>query len=160
MAESVRSLQARGFRPGRNECPTCGGEKGILAKQCWACHYGLDAEGRAALKREQEEKRKRLEQGDVPYALCGGKPLSKAKRDTGHTCLRPAGWRTPHYGVGRCYFHGGMQQSHLIHGAKVLATIAMMDAEAAEAKKAERKKCRFKAELVADRKRRRTQKAR
>lgn len=40
--------------------------------------------------------------------LCGG-PL----RHRDGTCTRPAGWGTPHPGIGRCKLHGGSTPSHV-----------------------------------------------
>lgn len=39
---------------------------------------------------------------------CGAK-----KRDGSGTCHRPAGWGTPHPGIGRCKLHGGSTKSHV-----------------------------------------------
>lgn len=35
------------------------------------------------------------------------------KRQTDGTCQRPAGWGTPHTGIGRCKLHGGSTISHI-----------------------------------------------
>lgn len=40
-------------------------------------------------------------------------------------CLRPAGWGTPHVGIGRCKLHGGNTPSHIQSAEKVqLAVVA------------------------------------
>lgn len=39
---------------------------------------------------------------------CGG-----PKRQSEGTCTRPAGWGTPHPGIGRCKLHGGSTPSHV-----------------------------------------------
>lgn len=39
---------------------------------------------------------------------CGAK-----KRDGSGTCRRPAGWGTPHPGIGRCKLHGGSSPTHV-----------------------------------------------
>lgn len=38
------------------------------------------------------------------YPICG------SDKKNGGTCGHPAGYRTPHLGVGHCCFHGGLQQ--------------------------------------------------
>jgi hypothetical protein len=46
---------------------------------------------------------------DRRYRTCGA-----TKRDgTGEPCDRPAGWGTPHPGIGRCKLHGGNTVSHV-----------------------------------------------
>jgi hypothetical protein len=47
---------------------------------------------------------------------CGG-PL----RHRDGTCTRPAGWGTPHPGIGRCKLHGGSTGSHVKAAQKVQA---------------------------------------
>lgn len=42
--------------------------------------------------------------------FCGG-PLKQREG----TCTRPAGWGTPHPGIGRCKLHGGSTSSHVKH---------------------------------------------
>lgn len=43
-----------------------------------------------------------IARGDGPHATCGATTKRK-----GTPCSKPAGWRTDHAGVGRCYLHGG-----------------------------------------------------
>lgn len=97
------------FRSGYNECPGCGGPKGYYAKRCLGC-----------LGRKPHEPRDLANR-----LLCGGKLNSKAARETGKTCKQPAGWKTPHPGIGRCYYHGGMQPTHLEKGLRVTAEMQM-----------------------------------
>lgn len=127
--ESVRSLQARGFRPGYNECPGCGGPKGYYAGLCAKCRGN-----RQMPNLEARQKRKR--EGKVRMALCGGYARSKAKReaDPEWRCTRPAGWGTPHPGIGHCRVHGGMQPNNLINGIRVRAEMEMREAMAAESR--------------------------
>lgn len=41
------------------------------------------------------------------------------------SCLRPAGWGTPHPGIGACKLHGGCMPNHIKHAEKVqLAVVA------------------------------------
>ena len=47
---------------------------------------------------------------------CGG-----PKRQGEGTCTRPAGWGTPHPGIGRCKLHGGSTPSHVAAAEKVMA---------------------------------------
>lgn len=47
---------------------------------------------------------------------CGG-----PRRQNEGTCTQPAGWGTPHPGVGRCKLHGGSTPSHVAAGQKALA---------------------------------------
>lgn len=51
---------------------------------------------------------------------CGG-PRKKGQGP----CTRPAGWGTPHPGVGRCKLHGGCTPSHVTAGQRELARQAM-----------------------------------
>lgn len=51
---------------------------------------------------------------------CGG-PRKKGQGP----CTRPAGWGTPHPGVGRCKLHGGSTPSHVAAGQRELARLAM-----------------------------------
>jgi hypothetical protein len=53
---------------------------------------------------------------DRGKSYCGG-----PKRQGEGTCTRPAGWATPHAGVGRCKFHGGSTPSHVAAGQRALA---------------------------------------
>lgn len=48
--------------------------------------------------------------------FCNGK-----KRQTEGLCQRPAGWGTPHVGVGKCKLHGGRAPSSIIAGERALA---------------------------------------
>jgi hypothetical protein len=48
----------------------------------------------------------------------GGGQHCNAKKKSGFRCLLAAGWGTPHPGIGRCKFHGGLAPSHLRHAAK------------------------------------------
>lgn len=48
---------------------------------------------------------------------CGAK---KKQGDDGGTCHRPAGWGTPHPGVGRCKFHGGSSPNAIKAGEVAL----------------------------------------
>jgi hypothetical protein len=50
---------------------------------------------------------------------CGG-----PKRQSEGTCTRPAGWGTPHAGVGRCKLHGGSTPSHVAAAQKETARLA------------------------------------
>lgn len=58
------------------------------------------------------------DQHDKKY--CGGN-----RRQGEGTCTRPAGWGTPHVGVGRCKLHGGSTPSHVFAGQKEFARQAM-----------------------------------
>jgi hypothetical protein len=52
-----------------------------------------------------------------------GKPLCGAKKHQGEgTCRRPAGWGTPHPGIGRCKLHGGSAPSSVVAAQRVQAT--------------------------------------
>jgi hypothetical protein len=53
-------------------------------------------------------------------ARCNG-----PKRQGGGLCTQPAGWGTPHPGVGRCRFHLGCTPSHVTAGQKALAEQAV-----------------------------------
>jgi hypothetical protein len=53
---------------------------------------------------------------DLDSRYCGG-----PKRQGSGTCTRPAGWGTPHPGIGRCKLHGGSTHSHVVAAGKVLA---------------------------------------
>ena len=46
--------------------------------------------------------------------LCGG-----PKRQSEGTCTRPAGWGTPHVGIGRCKLHGGSTRTHVAAAQKI-----------------------------------------
>lgn len=48
----------------------------------------------------------------------GGGELCNAKKKSGDICLLAAGWGTPHPGLGRCKFHGGMSPNHLKAAAR------------------------------------------
>lgn len=41
------------------------------------------------------------------------------------TCTRPAGWGTPHPGIGRCKLHGGSTPSHVKAAQKVAAEVVL-----------------------------------
>lgn len=47
------------------------------------------------------------------------------KRQGGGTCTQPAGWGTPHPGIGRCKLHGGSTPSHVAAARRVLAEQAV-----------------------------------
>ena len=51
------------------------------------------------------------ETGKPGYVVCG------AKTRQGGQCLRPAGWGTPHPGVGRCKWHLGSTRNHVSSAA-------------------------------------------
>src|SRR5689334_11708073 len=38
---------------------------------------------------------------------CGAKLRGKETKDSGRTCVKPAGYGTQHLGYGKCKFHGG-----------------------------------------------------
>lgn len=40
----------------------------------------------------------------------------------GARCTRPAGWGTPHVGIGHCKFHGGNTSSHIVAAERELAS--------------------------------------
>jgi hypothetical protein len=44
--------------------------------------------------------------------VCGGK-LKQARADGRTTCTQPAGWDTPHPGIGCCSRHGGATPNHI-----------------------------------------------
>ena len=46
----------------------------------------------------------RASRAPVSYATCGAK---RTRGGPGATCTRPAGWGTPHPGIGSCKFHAG-----------------------------------------------------
>ena len=48
--------------------------------------------------------------------LCGGR-----KRQTDGTCTRPAGWGTPHPGIGTCKLHGGSTPNSVTHAHRITA---------------------------------------
>lgn len=48
------------------------------------------------------------QRSDRDSRFCGG-----PKRQGEGTCTRPAGWGTPHPGLGRCKLHGGSTKSHV-----------------------------------------------
>jgi hypothetical protein len=50
-------------------------------------------------------------------------PLCGAKKRAGGICTRPAGWGTPHPGVGACKLHGGSTPNHQINAAPQLAVV-------------------------------------
>jgi len=47
---------------------------------------------------------------------CGGR-----KRQGEGTCTRPAGWGTPHVGIGACKLHGGTTPNAITHANRTLA---------------------------------------
>lgn len=47
------------------------------------------------------------------------------KRQGGGTCTRPAGWGTPHPGIGRCKLHGGSTPTHVAAARQVQARAAL-----------------------------------
>lgn len=49
-----------------------------------------------------------------------------AKRQGEGTCTRPAGWGTPHPGIGACKLHGGSTQSHLVAARRDMAAAAVV----------------------------------
>lgn len=49
--------------------------------------------------------------------LCGGKKRDRKRGGNGEPCRRPAGWGTPHAGIGRCKLHGGSTRDHIKHAA-------------------------------------------
>lgn len=51
---------------------------------------------------------------------CGG-----PKRQGEGTCTRPAGWGTPHPGVGRCKLHGGSTSSHVVAAERAATKAAV-----------------------------------
>lgn len=53
---------------------------------------------------------------DRDSRFCGG-----PKRQGEGTCTRPAGWGTPHPGIGRCKLHGGSTKSHVEAARQELA---------------------------------------
>lgn len=54
-----------------------------------------------------------------------GRLLCGARRKQGEgTCTRPAGWGTPHVGIGRCKLHGGCSPNHIEHAKAQLRTLA------------------------------------
>jgi hypothetical protein len=55
------------------------------------------------------------ETGKPGYVVCG------AKTRQGGQCLRPAGWGTPHSGVGRCKWHLGSTRNHVASAATAVA---------------------------------------
>lgn len=52
---------------------------------------------------------------------CGG----KLRQGRVGTCTRPAGWGTPHAGIGRCKLHGGSTQTHLVAAGRARASKAV-----------------------------------
>lgn len=46
--------------------------------------------------------------------ICGLEGKCNAKGRSGRRCARPAGWGTPHAGVGACKLHGGSMPNHII----------------------------------------------
>ena len=48
------------------------------------------------------------------YRICGSHTKNEQAR--GDYCLHPAGFRTNHVGVGRCYLHGGMSLAGIANG--------------------------------------------
>lgn len=66
---------------------------------------------------------------DVPAAghdagLCGGR-LKQAREDGRTTCTKPAGYDTPHPGIGRCKFHGGSTPNHVVSAERQQAEAAV-----------------------------------
>lgn len=49
--------------------------------------------------------------------FCGG----KKRGPEGGSCTRPAGWGTPHVGIGRCKLHGGSTPNSIIAAERILA---------------------------------------
>lgn len=50
-----------------------------------------------------------------------GKPKCGSTNRAGNPCARPAGWGTPHPGIGRCKLHGGSTPSHTAAAKNALA---------------------------------------
>lgn len=48
-----------------------------------------------------------------------GRTKCGAAARSGRPCARPAGWATPHPGIGRCKFHGGSTPNHAVAAQKV-----------------------------------------
>lgn len=57
-------------------------------------------------------------------AMTDGKCGGQRKKGQG-PCERPAGWGTPHPGVGRCKLHGGSTPTHVVAGQAALAEQAV-----------------------------------
>lgn len=51
--------------------------------------------------------------------LCAAQKINKP---AGDTCRNPAGWRTDHPGIGRCYRHGGNTRTQREHARRTMAT--------------------------------------
>lgn len=49
----------------------------------------------------------------LPRILAGPKFCNGIRHNGEGYCHRPAGWRTPHFGIGRCILHGGMAPSSM-----------------------------------------------
>lgn len=64
--------------------------------------YGLLMQRKRAAK---NKKRRRMPE---PGDKCG------ARKNSGGVCKQPAGFGTPHYGIGSCVYHAGNTPSHLV----------------------------------------------
>jgi|SRR6185369_16132013 len=51
----------------------------------------------------------------------GPKKCGAPRRQADAPCTRPAGWGTPHPGIGRCKLHGGSTPSHVLHAQRQVA---------------------------------------
>jgi hypothetical protein len=61
------------------------------------------------------------ETGKPGYMVCG------AKTRTGGQCKRPAGWGTPHPGIGRCKWHLGSTRNHITSAATAVVEAETRD---------------------------------
>lgn len=50
----------------------------------------------------------------TPASRDHDKPKCGATKRGGGPCTRPAGWGTPHPGIGRCKLHGGSTETHVV----------------------------------------------
>lgn len=76
--------------------------------------------GKLMYEKRKEERRKKKKGFASPKARSGGICGAKKKHGQGF-CQLPAGHRTDHVGIGRCYHHGGGLPSHQKSAAKEYA---------------------------------------
>lgn len=60
--------------------------------------------------------------------VCGGR-LKQAREDGRTTCEKPAGYDTPHPGIGRCKFHGGSTPNHVASAQRQQVEQALTNAK-------------------------------
>lgn len=65
----------------------------------------------------------------VGHANVCGATLKQTRADGRTTCTQPAGWDTPHPGIGSCKLHGGSTPNHVAGAERIKAEQAVLRAQ-------------------------------